>query len=247
VQARKRLRVFKWRDVTTSLSIREQQQWLASKISELPLTLTEPPLNTWIHHLYQELEAAGITFKPKTYLSDDWGCPNKVPIIGIPFYLGNPHLITLISQRTGIDVREEVILMFLRHEAGHAFNYAYYLYRTPEWRQLFGPFSKPYPAQYHPIPGSPNFVHHFPGWYAQRHPDDDFAETFAVWLTPNSDWQHQYATTPAFPKLVYVKRIVRQYHKQPPSLTDGTLDRPVHEITMTVKEWLTKRRTMIQL
>ena len=25
---------------------------------------------------------------------------------------------------------------------------------------------------------------HLDPWYAQSHPDEDFAETFAVWLTP---------------------------------------------------------------
>jgi hypothetical protein len=233
--------VFKFSDIKTNLSDRERQQWLSSQINELPLTLNAPPLETAVLQLYHELEEAGITFTPNTYLSDEWGCPNKVPVIGIPFYLGNPQLFTPIHQLTGIDVREETIMKFLRHEAGHAFNYAYYLYRTPEWRQLFGSFSKPYPTQYHPIPKSPNFVHHFPGWYAQRHPDDDFAETFAVWLTPTSDWHHHYATTPAFTKLLYVRRMVRQHHQQPPYLTDGKLDLPVHEITMTVQEWLRKR------
>jgi hypothetical protein len=82
--------------------------------------------------------------------------------------------------------------MYLRHEAGHAFNYAYRLYQTPEWRELFGPFNRPYRERYRPIPFDRNFVRHIEGWYAQKHPDEDFAETFAVWLTPGSRWRVRY-------------------------------------------------------
>jgi hypothetical protein len=80
-----------------------------------------------------------------------------------------------------------------------------------------------------------------PGWYAQRHPDDDFAETFAVWLTPNSEWKKRYSNTPALVKLLYVDEMVRRYGQQTPDITDGKLDVPVQEITMTLNEWIKKR------
>jgi hypothetical protein len=133
------------------------------------------------------------------------------------------------------------VMMILRHEAGHAFNYVYHLYRRPEWRQLFGRFSRPYRADYRPIPFSAEFVQHLSGWYAQRHPDDDFAETFAVWLTPNSEWQKQYSNTPALAKLLYVDKVACKYGQQPPDVTDEKLDMPVQEITMTLDEWIKKK------
>jgi len=222
---------------------REQRKLLSSKISELSFTIKDTRLEAFVVQLYQELERAGISFKPKTYLSDEWGCPNRVPVIGIPFYLAEPKLSGLISQLTGIDVKDdEGVIMILRHEAGHAFNYAYHLYRKPEWRLLFGRFSQPYKADYKPIPFSAEFVHHLPRWYAQRHPDDDFAETFAVWLTPNSEWQKRYSNTPALAKLLYVDKMARKYGRQPPDITDGKLDMPVQEITMALDEWIKKRR-----
>jgi hypothetical protein len=222
---------------------REQRKLLSSKISELPLNLKDARLEAFIVQLYQELEKAGISFKPKTYLSDEWGCPNRVPVIGIPFYLANPKLSSLISQLSGIGVKDgEGVIMILRHEAGHAFNYAYHLYRKSEWRLLFGRFSQPYKANYNVIPFSTKFVNHLPEWYAQRHPDDDFAETFAVWLTPNSKWQKQYSNTPALAKLLYVDKMARRYGQQSPDITDGKLDMPVQEITMTLDEWIKKRR-----
>jgi hypothetical protein len=216
----------------------EQQALLSRKINELPLRIEATHLEELIIQLYKELETAGIFFKPKTYLSDDWGCPNEVPVIGIPFYLADPRLCSLKTQLTGIGVEDNMtIMMLLRHEAGHTFNYAYRLYDQPEWRKLFGRFSLPYEEDYKVDPFSTRFVHHLSGWYAQRHPDDDFAETFAVWLTSHSDWQKRYAGTLALAKLLYVDKVVAKYGKKPPVVTGGKLDMPVEEMVMTVGEW----------
>ena len=220
----------------------ELQKLLSSKINELSLTIKGTYIEASIAQLYQELEQSGISFKPKTYLTDEWGCPNRVPVIGIPFYLANPKLFKLISQITGLKVKNDAeVMMLLRHEAGHTFNYAYHLYRKPEWRLLFGLFSQPYKADYQPVPFSANFVNHLSGWYAQKHPEDDFAETFAVWLTPNSEWQKQYSHTPALAKLLYIDKMIRKYGQQPPDITDGKLDIPVKDMTMTVEAWCKKR------
>ncbi|MFH1031358.1 MAG: putative zinc-binding metallopeptidase [Chloroflexota bacterium] len=217
---------------------REQQELLSCKISDLSLKIQGTRLESLISKLYQELEQAGISFKPKTYLADEWGCPHGVPVIGIPFYLANPELSKLEGELTGIESEDETeVMMYLRHEAGHAFNYAYHLYRKTEWRQLFGRFSQPYRDNYQPVPFSAKFVRHIPGWYAQKHPDEDFAETFAVWLTPGSDWQRQYADTLALAKLMYVDKMVRKYGQKPPVATDEKLDTPVQELTMTLDRW----------
>jgi hypothetical protein len=218
----------------------EQQALLSRKIGELPLRIESTHLEELIMQLYKELESAGISFKPKTYLSDDWGCPDKVPVIGIPFYLADSGLCNLRTQLTGITVEDDMTTMnLLRHEAGHAFNYAYCLYEKPEWQELFGPFSLPYVEDYKVDPSSTRFVHHLPGCYAQRHPDDDFAETFAVWLTPCSDWQNRYAGSLALAKLLYVDKLVAMYGKLPPIVISGKLDVPAEEIVMTLGEWYT--------
>jgi len=217
---------------------RKQQKLLSRRISDLSLKIPGTRLEALIGELYQELEKAGISFKPKTYLSDEWGCPDGVPVIGIPFYLADPELCQLEGQLTGIEAEDEAeVMMYLRHEAGHAFSYAYRLYRRPDWRRLFGRFSQPYRENYRLVPFSAKFVRHIPGWYAEKHPDDDFAETFAVWLTPGSDWRKQYAGTPALAKLMYVDKMVRQYGRKPPVVSDAKLDKPVHELTMTLDRW----------
>jgi len=124
-----------------------------------------------------------------------------------------------------------------RYETGHASNYAYRLYRKPEWRRLFGHFSQPYEEDYKPVPFSVKFVHHTEAWYVQKHPDDDFVETFALWLTPESEWRKCYAETPAMAKLLYVEKLVRKYGKQLPIVADGKLDMPIQEMAMSLDTW----------
>ena len=211
---------------------------LSRKINELSLTIIGSHIEDLLEGLYEELERASISFQPKAYLSDGWGCPDKVPIIGIPFYLVDPELRRLKDQFTSKKAEDDhEIMMYLRHEAGHAFNYAHQLYKKPKWRRIFGSFSQPYSDDYHPIPNNTSFVKHF-GWYSQKHPDDDFAETFAVWLTPDSKWREVYASTQALSKLLYVNEVVRKYGRQQPVITDGKLDVPMQEMTMTLRTWL---------
>jgi hypothetical protein len=243
-QLESKVKIKKFKDSSDQSTIDvAQRDILSRKISDLALKIQGTCLENSIKQLYQELEKGGISLKPKTYLSDEWGCPQGVPVIGIPFYLADPGLCRLETQLTGIETETEAeVMMFLRHEAGHAFNYAYRLYRKAEWRQVFGKYSQPYQEVYKPLPFSARFVHHVPGWYAQKHPDDDFAETFAVWLTPGSDWRKRYAATPALTKLLYVDKVVSQYGRQPPAVIDEQLDKPVQEMSMTLDSWYETNR-----
>ena len=129
------------------------------------------------------------------------------------------------------------IMMYMRHEAGHAFNYAYALYKTEEWRNLFGPFRRPYRDNYKPVPFSRQFVRHMEGWYAQKHPDEDFAETFAVWLTPRSNWRKRYKGWGAMKKLLYMDRIGRKLGDVDPVVAHGDTDITVDEMDVTVGEF----------
>jgi hypothetical protein len=132
---------------------------------------------------------------------------------------------------------EREIMMYLRHEAGHAFNYAYRLYITPDWRRLFGPYNRRYRDRYRPIPFSRKYVRHIAGWYAQKHPDEDFAETFAVWLTPGSKWRRRYKGWPALRKLRYVDGIVRRVREQDPVVSAGDFDITVEDMKVTVEKF----------
>jgi hypothetical protein len=218
------------------------QPLLSRRISQLGLKLEGSPVERYVHLLYRELERKGLKkFRPPCYLTDEWGCPSDEPIIGIPFYLADAGLAQLEKEIDDLEDARE-IRMYLRHEAGHAFNYAYQLYATPEWRELFGPFNRPYRDRYKPVPFDRNFVRHVEGWYAQKHPDDDFAETFAVWLTPGSRWRVRYRGWPALRKLRYVERVARAVRDTEPPVRLATTDITVEQMHMTVEDFFRATR-----
>ena len=222
----------------------EAKELLGKPIRDLGLKLDGSPVEKYVQQLHRELEARGLErFRPACYLSDEWACPDREPIIGIPFYLADPKLQALERSLNDLEDERE-ILMYLRHEAGHAFNYAYELYDTPEWIELFGPFDRPYVDSYTPVPFSRRYVRHIAGWYAQKHPDEDFAETFAVWLTPRSNWRRKYAGWPALRKIEYVDRVARELACAEPkrALARALAELPVDQMTERVEEFY--RRTV---
>ena len=213
------------------------QEILDKPIRDLGLRLEGTPLESFVQRLYRELESKGLAkFRPTVYLTDEWGCPSGEPTIGIPFYLANPQLAQLEREMNDLEDERE-IMMYLRHEAGHAFNYAYRLHRTAEWKALFAPFRRPYRENYRPVPFSRNYVRHLAGWYAQKHPDEDFAETFAVWLTPKSGWRKRYRGWGAMAKLQYMDRIARELGNSDPVRRRGSPDITVDEMEGTVAEF----------
>ena len=213
------------------------QELLNRPIRDLGLKLEGSPVERFVEQLYRELDAKGLTkFRPLCYLTDEWGCPSGEPVIGIPFYLAHAALAELEKQTHDLEDARE-IMMYLRHEAGHAFTYAYRLHNSPEWKQLFGPFRRPYRDNYRPSPFSRDYVRHLPGWYAQKHPDEDFAETFAVWLTPRSNWRKRYRGWPALEKLRYLDRLARKLGRTDPPRRRGQSDITVDEMETTVGEF----------
>lgn len=219
----------------------DRERLLSARIKDLKLHLSGTPLEKHIQQLYSELEAKGLQFRPQCYLSDQWGCPSGVPVIGIPFYLADPNLHALESELGAGAESEREIMMYLRHEAGHAFNYAYKLYETEDWRKMFGDYSKPYREDYKAKPFSKKYVVHISGWYAQKHPDEDFAETFAVWLTPNLDWAKRYAAWGALKKLNYVDQVAKQFGAQPQLVQLAERDLDVSQMEETVVDYYRQR------
>lgn len=225
----------------------ELQEILHKPIRELGLKIEGSPLEHFVRQLYRELDGKKLTkFQPAVYLTDEWGCPSGEPVIGIPFYLADPTLAQLEKETNDLEDARE-IMMYLRHEAGHAFNYAYKLHRTPEWKQLFGPFRRPYHDNYRPVLFSRNHVRYLPGWYAQKHPDEDFAETFAVWLTPRSSWRKRYKGWGAMAKLRYMDRVARELRNVDPLRRRGETDITVEEMEMTVGDFYHRNGQEIQL
>ncbi len=129
------------------------------------------------------------------------------------------------------------ILRHIRHEMGHVVNYAYRLYERPDWIGQFGDINSPYEEEYQPKPFSLKYVTHLPGWYAQKHPDEDWAETFAVWMTPGLNWRERYAGLPALAKLEYCERIMEELRDREPLTTAEDPDEDVGGLDATLDEY----------
>lgn len=219
----------------------ESQSLLPARIKDLKLHLSGTVLERYIQQLYAELSVKGLAIKPECYLSDQWGCPSGVPVIGIPFYLADAKLQSIEAALGDGAESEHEIMMYLRHEAGHCFNYAYKLYETEEWKKLFGDYSKPYKDDYKPRPFSRKYVVHISGWYAQKHPDEDFAETFAVWLTPGSDWEKRYKGWGALKKLQYMQSVSLSVGSTPAIVQLADRDVDVDQMEETVLDHYRQR------
>ncbi|MGD0098891.1 MAG: putative zinc-binding metallopeptidase [Acidobacteriota bacterium] len=222
----------------------ERYALLNTRVCDLELNLEQTLLFRCIQKLYSELEAKKLLFKPPYYFTcagDEWGCPDCVPIMGIPFHLADNRLVR-IEREMGYTVYDKRDLMILlRHEAGHAINYAYELYNEPAWREMFGDFYITYPTnfrfKFNPFSRSYVKSQGEPRYYAQAHPDEDFAETFAVWLTPRSNWRNAYKKWPSIKKLEFVDQSMHGLRNKKPYVTAGPLDSPYHSKTYTLIEY----------
>jgi hypothetical protein len=197
------------------------EELLKRRLSSLRVTVEGTWLEDCVSSLHQELEERGIRLRPHTWISSEWFSPDRKPGIAIPFYLAHPRLMKL-EKKMMLDVEGGTwseCMAILRHEAGHTVQQAYQLHRRRRWQQLFGLSSKRYPLYYRPNPGSRRYVQHLRLWYAQSHPDEDFAETFAVWLRPRSNWRTRYAGWPALKKLEYVDQLMGEIAGKRPRLT----------------------------
>jgi Putative zinc-binding metallo-peptidase len=208
---------------------------------ELGLTIAGTSLEPILAEFAEELAAVGIgRVKPRFYLSTEWGVPFETIAVAIPFYLARPDLAELHADRTGLveGFDREDILRYLRHEMGHVLNYAYVLYERADWIQRFGSITQPYVEDYRPEPWSRRFVRHLPGWYAQKHPDEDWAETFALWMTPGFDWRRDYAAWPeALAKLELCDAMMREVRDREPEVTNDELDEDIGEIEYSIEDF----------
>lgn len=217
----------------------ENEKLLGMPIRDLGLKIEGTALEPIIDEFRGELARVGIVrLRPHFYLSDEWGVPFETIAIGIPFYLARPELIDIHARRVGHleGVGRVDLLRYLRHEMGHVVNYAYVLYEDEEWVKHFGSITQPYVEEYRPQAFSRRFVQHLPGWYAQKHPDEDWAETFAVWMTPGHDWRADYADWPeALAKLEYCDRTMQRVNQLDPPVTATELDDDVNQLTRSLE------------
>ena len=219
------------------------EQLLGVRMCDLKLSLEGNEIEHRIARVNAEIEARGLV-RPHYYLSDEWFTPDGVPGIAVPFYLAHHRLAKLeLAQMLEVEGGDEkTCLKILRHEAGHAIDNAYQLRRKPTRRRLFGTPATPYPEYYTPKPYSKSFVQHLDHWYAQSHPDEDFAETFAVWLDPQSNWSIRYSGWPAHRKLEYMNRLMRDAARHRPLITSKRQVDPIQRLRKTLGEHYRKKR-----
>jgi len=217
---------------------------LAWRICDLGLRIEKTAMAARIERLYEELAERGIRFRPHFWLSEEWFSPDGIPGIAIPFYLAHPRLARL-ERKQMLEVEggtEEWCMRILRHEAGHALDTAYRLHRRRRYRELFGRYTAPYPEHYSPKPSSRKFVLHLEPCYAQAHPAEDFAETFAVWLKPRSNWRSAYAQWPALKKLEYVAELMEEVGARAPLVATREQVEPLRTIKKTLGEHYAQKR-----
>ena len=194
------------------------QDLLERRISKLGLSLETTPLEPLIQQLHSELSTKGLAFHPPAHIGDEWFVPIGIPAIFVPFFLVHDRLRAL-ERSMMLEVEGETpewFMKLMRHEAGHAYMYAYRLTRKKKWQQMFGETSdEETPSFYRPRPFSRSYVMHLDDWYAQAHPDEDFAETFAIWLTPDFDWRKRYGGWKALKKLEYVDELMKSLAGKP--------------------------------
>ncbi len=215
------------------------------RLCDLRVSLRHSTMAPRIARLYAELQARGLHFRPHFWLSDEWFTPDGVPGVAIPFYLADPRL-TRLERRQMLEAEgagDAECMRLLRHEAGHAIDNAYRLRRRRRWREHFGPAGLPYPKYYEPEPGSRHFVQHLDNWYAQSHPAEDFAETFAVWLQPKSGWRRHYAGWPVMEKLEYVNELMKEIAGSRPPVTRREHINPLRDIRRSLRQHYRARRS----
>jgi hypothetical protein len=220
------------------------EELLKLRLCDLPLKIEGTVLETRINQLKAELAARGLNFPLHFYLSDEWFTPDGEASMAVPFYLAHPRLERLEkAQMLAVEGGEhEWCMRILRHEAGHVIDNAYKLRLRKQRRRLFGSPSKPYPEFYAPRPYSKRYVLHLDPWYAQSHPDEDFAETFAVWLTPESNWKTRYAGWPAIRKLHYMDELMQSLVNRQALLEKAEEVDPLRRLNRTLRYHYKKKR-----
>ena len=220
-----------------------ESQLLSLRLCDLRLEITGSSLEPLIDQVLDELKAKGLNFRPHFWVSDEWFCPDGIGGVAVPFFVLHPRLRSLeraiMGEVEGGDRRQA--LKIIRHEVGHALDNAFRLRKERERQEVFGPSQLPYPESYSPRPYSRHFVSHLQPSYAQSHPLEDFAETFAVWLNPESQWRQRYRGWPALEKLLYVDKRMRALRGERAQLKTRSTYQPLHRLKSTLAEHYRQR------
>jgi hypothetical protein len=233
-----------------SLEAMTQDQLMKLRLCDIKLTLPKSGLVVRsINQLSRELKAKKIFFKPHIWVSDEWFSPDGVAGFAIPFYLLSPRLLKLEKKMTGLAEGSHApeLMRLLRHETGHALDNAFHLRKSKKRQSIFGMSSQKYPLSYKPDLSSRHFVKHLDAGYAQSHPDEDWAETFAVWMTPRSHWQSRYQSSPAISKLQLVDSVMESITDKTPKNNTVKEVESIQKNKMTLADYYKKRQKQLKV
>lgn len=228
------------------LSVLSDDELMRLRFKDLKISIRGSEVEAHVRQLYTELDAKGLKFHPRIFLGDEWFSPEGMNAIAVPFYFAHSRLKNL-EKTLMLDVEggnPEWFMRLLRHEAGHCFDHCYRFSKRKKWHQVFGSPSQEYePDTYRPQPYSKSYVKHLDNWYAQAHPDEDFAETFAVWLDPSRDWRAEYARWPvALAKLEYMDQLAKESLKLQNLAEKGRVPSDVSRLSTTLEKYYQRRR-----
>lgn len=228
------------------LNLLSDADLLKLRFKDIDISINNSDLQKYLNQLHQEITDKGLSFKPNFFLGDEWFSPEGMNAISIPFFLFHPRLMAL-EKTIMLEVEggeDEWFMKLVRHEAGHCFDHCYKFSKRKKWQKVFGSPKLEYkPDNYRPQPYSKSFVKHLDRWYAQAHPDEDFAETFAVWLNPKSDWQKEYKKWPvALSKLNYIDEIAKESIKLKDQSEKGRYPSAVAKMSSTLEKYYQKKK-----
>lgn len=217
---------------------------LRMQFCDLPLHLRGSLIEQRARSVFDELAARSIRLRPAIWIAEEWYNPDGAAGFAIPFYLLHPRLIRLerkmMLEAEGASANEAMSI--LRHETGHAVDEAFRLSEMREYRRVFGSPRRAYPKDYVADPDSRDYVQHLNAWYAQSHPVEDFAETFAVWLKSERSWRRTYRDWPAFEKLRTVDAWMRDRQDAEPAIKPKRMANELRDSTRTLRQHYDEKR-----
>lgn len=223
-----------WQDLTDA-------ELLQVRLCDLELSLA----GSWVERVFRqvqgELRRKGLAaLDPKIWISSNWFSPDGFRGFAIPFFLLHPRLALLQEQAVGEaeGANWEWCARLMRHELGHVLENAYpKIPASPLREGLFGSNKQLYPKSYVPRMHAGGFVTHLGAGYAQAHPAEDFAETFAVWLTPGSPWRSRYQGL-AREKLLALDVLIRDFVQRYPAKGISRSFEPIGQDKRTLGRYL---------
>jgi hypothetical protein len=233
----------------------QKLELLLTPLNRLGLAIEGTFFEEAIRTAQADLKRVGVKkLEPRFYLSTSYATVAGTTSISLGFYDCNDLLRDLNKELRGFEYSYADITNIVRHELGHAFAYAYKLYRRKDFREIFkvkGNYFLTYPETERYIeranPWSRDYVNPSGDHYAQKHPDEDFAETFTVLLQPRYNWRRAYRNYPgALKKLEFVSGVIHELRNAEPQIDQKFYNyQPLESFNETLARFFRLRSTRL--